>query len=45
MEEVLQQIGMTRSKIPRQYSKLFREATTKEGEQDSIRGRGNKPKK
>lgn len=45
MEEVLQQIGMTRSKIPRQYSKQFREATTKEGEQDSIRGRGMKPKK
>ena len=45
MEEVLQQIGMTRSKIPRQYSKQFREATTKEGEQDSIRGRGMKPRK
>lgn len=45
MEEVLQQIGMTRSKIPRQYSKQFREVTTREGEQDSIRGRGMKPTK
>lgn len=45
IEEVLQQIGLTRRKIPRQYSKQFREATTKEGEQDSIRGRGMKPKK
>lgn len=45
VEEVLQQIGQSRSKIPRQYSKQFRESYTKEGEQDSIRGRGKKPKK
>jgi hypothetical protein len=45
VEEVLQQIGQSRSKIPRQYSKQFKESYTKEGEQDSIRGRGKKPSK
>ncbi len=45
MEEVLQKVGLTRSKFPRQYSKQFRERYTKEGEQDSIRGRGMKQKK
>lgn len=45
MEEVLKQVGLARSKIPRQYSKQFRESYTKEGEQDSIRGRGLKSKK
>ena len=34
MEEVLQKLGLTRSKIPRQYSKQFRESYTNEGEQD-----------
>lgn len=45
VEEVLQQIGLSRSKMPRQYCKQFRDSYTKEGEQDSIRGRGKKPKK
>ncbi len=41
LEEVLQKIGLSRS-LPKQYTKQFRERYTREGEQDSIRGRGLK---
>jgi hypothetical protein len=42
LEEVFQRIGLSQSKLPRQYSKQFRENNTSEGSQDSIRGRGLK---
>ncbi len=42
LEEVLQKTGLSQSKLPRQYTKQFRERYPREGEQDSIRGRGLK---
>jgi hypothetical protein len=41
LEEVLQKIGQGRV-VSKQYTKQFRDRYTKEGEQDSIRGRGLK---
>jgi hypothetical protein len=41
LEEVLQKVGLGRS-VARQYTKQFRERYAREGEQDSIRGRGLK---
>jgi hypothetical protein len=41
LEEVLQKVGMGRS-VAKQYTKQFRERYAKEGEQDSLRGRGLK---
>jgi hypothetical protein len=41
LEEVLQKIGHGRA-VSKQYTKQFRDRFTKEGEQDSIRGRGLK---
>jgi hypothetical protein len=41
LEEVLQKVGLGRS-VAKQYTKQFRERYAKEGEQDSIRGRGLK---
>jgi hypothetical protein len=41
LEEVLQKVGLGRS-VARQYTKQFRERYTREGEQDSVRGRGLK---
>jgi hypothetical protein len=41
LEEVLQKVGMGRA-VAKQYTKQFRERYAKEGEQDSLRGRGLK---
>jgi hypothetical protein len=41
LEEVLQKIGLGRA-VAKQYTKQFRERYTREGQQDSIRGRGLK---
>jgi hypothetical protein len=43
LEEVLQKMGLGRS-VSRQYTKQFRERYAREGEQDSLRGRGLKRK-
>lgn len=39
LEEVLQKIGHGRA-VPKQYTKQFRDRYIKDGEQDSLRGRG-----
>ena len=41
LEEVLQKVGLGRS-VAKQYTKQFRERYAREGEQDSVRGRGLK---
>jgi hypothetical protein len=41
LEEVLQKIGLGQSLL-KQYTKQFREWYAREGEQDSLRGRGQK---
>ena len=43
LEEILTQIGL-QQKLPFQHTQRFRRKYTKEGEQDSIRGRGLKSK-
>jgi hypothetical protein len=40
LEEVLHKIGLQRGKLPWSCQKAFREKYTKEGQADSIRGRG-----
>ena len=42
LEEVLQRVGMSQSNLPWPCRRTFRERYTKEGEADSIRGRGLK---
>ncbi len=41
LEEVLQKVGLGRA-VTRQYTKRFRERYAREGEQDTLRGRGLK---
>jgi hypothetical protein len=42
LEEVLQKAGLSKSNLPWSCQKAFREKCTKEGQQDSIQGRGRK---
>ena len=40
LEEILNRLGSTASKLPRQYSKAFREQWSETGFQERIRGVG-----
>ena len=42
LEEILQQVGLGRQDLARQYSKDFREFHTRTGQQDFIQGRGRR---